>query len=562
MRNNPLVPAFYYYKFAEAISAPYTSLSAYTAGAIDSQGNIIKPESSIDSFEYFVIKLKKIFEQLPYGTTKASLASYIPALQMFSEEVERFGITKTQFNFFVEGMFAVETNGTHSYFELLEDMGSANMGGPASSPAYNTGSVSGMDAPMQSGVAKRKSVLGFENSCEMFDVCPEDYEGMKSAKAWRHVPDSESKAYLQRYQRRNGAGKMAVRNSDTGEIHFLSLKPQSFVEEYGIDRLDILKENKVKDYTDTSSDPETNVATLTDNQEKKLGRGATPIEVTQKNVDDTIQSTLERLHQERGAAGKAEKSVTLQDTLRSIEPIFKTARSGSSGEERAADVLGLLKHLGSRPPSTNDPYDSARGIYNPESEDILDIIYRDTKTPTASAKIPTKDLSIEFPKVEGVPAPEAARHFRKSGNYRDYHRIRTDIITPFINRPEIRTALGDAFMRIHQGKQERISDPTKILLPGKLSVGLVKGPGKEPIDVDMADFSKDIESSEWRFAAKKGGGKVPSYTPEVTGGKYSAYRGYKPNTNFVLDDSVLRGNIGPQTNKLVQDYLAKFVNRS
>ena len=44
MRNNPLVPAFYYYKFAEAISAPYTSLSAYTAGAIDSQGNIIKPE--------------------------------------------------------------------------------------------------------------------------------------------------------------------------------------------------------------------------------------------------------------------------------------------------------------------------------------------------------------------------------------------------------------------------------------------------------------------------------------------------------------------------------------
>jgi len=244
MRNNPLVPAFYYYKFAEAISAPYTSLSAYTAGAIDSQGNIIKPESSIDSFEYFVIKLKKIFEQLPYGTTKASLSSYIPALQMFSEKVEKFGITKTQFHFFVEGMFARETNGTHSYFELLEDMGSANMGGPASSPAYNTGSVSGMDAPMQTGVAKRKSVLGFENSCEMFDVCPEDYEGMKSAKAWRHVPDSESKTYLQRYQRRNGARKMAVRNADTGEIYFLSLKPQSFVEEYRIESLNILNEEK------------------------------------------------------------------------------------------------------------------------------------------------------------------------------------------------------------------------------------------------------------------------------------------------------------------------------
>ena len=212
--------------------------------------------------------------------------------------------------------------------------------------------------------------------------------------------------------------------------------------------------------------------------------------------------------------------------------------------------MGLLKQLGSRPPSTNDPYDSARGIYNPESEDILDIIYRDTKTPTSSAKIVTKNLPIEFPKVEGVPAPEAARHFRKSGNYRDYTRIRTDIITPYINRPEIRTALGDAYMQIHQGKQERLSDPTKILLPGKLSVGLVKGLGK------------DIESSEWRFTVKKGGGKVPSYTPEVTGGKYSAYRGYEPNKNFVLDDSILRGNIGPQTNKLIQDYFAKFVNRS
>jgi hypothetical protein len=242
MRPDPLVPAFYYYKFADAISAPYTSLSAYSAGAIDSSGNIIKPESSIDPFEYFVIKLKRIFEQLPYGTTKASLASYIPALQLFSEEAQDYGMQTEHFNYFVEGMVACESNGELSYLELIEDMGSGNLGGPATST--NTGGVSGYDPPMQKGVMKRKSILGFENSCEMFDVCPDHYEGIKSAKAWRHVPDSESKSYLQRYQRRNGKGKMAIRNSDTGEVHFISMKPQSFMEEYGLEGLDILNEKK------------------------------------------------------------------------------------------------------------------------------------------------------------------------------------------------------------------------------------------------------------------------------------------------------------------------------
>jgi hypothetical protein len=248
MRSDPLVPAFYYYKFADAISAPYTSLSAYSSGVIDSSGHIIKPESSIDPFEYFVIKLKKIFEQLPYGTTKASLASYIPALQMFSEEAQDYGMESEHFNYFVEGMVASESNGELSYLELVEEMGSANLGGPATS--NNTGGVSGYDPPMQKGVMKRKSILGFENSCEMFDVCPDDYEGIKSAKAWRHVPESESKSYLQRYQRRNGKGKMAIRNSDTGEVHFISMKPQSFMEEYGLEGLDILNE----DYDDFDDD--------------------------------------------------------------------------------------------------------------------------------------------------------------------------------------------------------------------------------------------------------------------------------------------------------------------
>lgn len=241
---NPLVPSFYYYKFAEAISSPFTSLNAFTAGAIDAQGNILKPESSIDPFEYFVIKLKKIFDQLPYGTTKASLSTYIPALRTFTEEAEKFGITKEQFSFFVEGVFTRETNGHVSYFLLNEEMGSANLGGPATSSGYNTGGVSGIDRPMSSGVARRKSVLGFEDSCEMFDVCPEDYIGFSSADAWAKVPDSESKKYIQRYQRSNPNKKMAIRNSDSGEIYFLKLKPRNLVEEYGLDGLKILNEKQ------------------------------------------------------------------------------------------------------------------------------------------------------------------------------------------------------------------------------------------------------------------------------------------------------------------------------
>jgi len=60
MNTPQYIPSFYFYKFAQGISAPYTELAAYSAGAIDSSGNVLKAESSIDSFEYLIIKLKKI----------------------------------------------------------------------------------------------------------------------------------------------------------------------------------------------------------------------------------------------------------------------------------------------------------------------------------------------------------------------------------------------------------------------------------------------------------------------------------------------------------------------
>ena len=60
LSGSSYIPPFYFYQFADAISAPYTALKAYQSGIIDSNGNILKPESSLDPFEYLVIKLKQI----------------------------------------------------------------------------------------------------------------------------------------------------------------------------------------------------------------------------------------------------------------------------------------------------------------------------------------------------------------------------------------------------------------------------------------------------------------------------------------------------------------------
>lgn len=242
--NSNLVPAFLMTNFAKDISSSYTDLQAYRSGAIDANGNLLKPESSIDPYEYFVIKIKRIFDELPPGITKARLSSYLPALMAFSEEVESHGISKEQFNFFVEGYVALQSDCDVSYLALLEDMGSANLGGPASSPTQNTGGVSGIDLPMRGGVQKRKSVLGFEDSCHVFDVCPDDYKTISSAKSWRDVPENETRKYLQRYQRRNSKGNFGIRNTENGDLHWVAFGPKSIIEQFNLDNLKILNEKQ------------------------------------------------------------------------------------------------------------------------------------------------------------------------------------------------------------------------------------------------------------------------------------------------------------------------------
>lgn len=245
MRPSNLVPSFYFYKLADALSGPYTALSAYSAGVIDAQGNILKPESSIDAFEYLVIKLKKIIDQLPYGMTKAQLGNYLSSIQYFSEAFEEFEITQEQFHCMMEGFVCQATNNEVSYLELLEDMSvGAGGGAPGSlgTPVANSQGpgVAGYDPKLGMPMQRRKQPKYFDN-CEVFEVCPEEFIQFKAAKQWKDIPEGENKNYIQRFQRRNKNTKVAVKSlnplNGENEMHWISYPAHNFMESTDIKSL-------------------------------------------------------------------------------------------------------------------------------------------------------------------------------------------------------------------------------------------------------------------------------------------------------------------------------------
>ena len=131
MANLSYIPSFYFYRFADAVSGPYTALNAYSSGIIDRNGNIKGNESSIDPFEYFVIKLKRIFDQLPPGTTKYKLQNLMGTLQVFNEEFDLPEISKEQLNSLIESHIMINAEDGVSYLNLLEDMSTGSAGGGA-----------------------------------------------------------------------------------------------------------------------------------------------------------------------------------------------------------------------------------------------------------------------------------------------------------------------------------------------------------------------------------------------------------------------------------------------
>lgn len=242
MLNSQFVSSFSISSLAQALSAPYTSFSAYSSGLIDSKGNILKPEGNFNSFEYFVIKLKKIFEELPTSSTKIRLQNYSTAYQLFTENVQKFGINKDEYLFFIEGCLVANS--------LTEDMTTGSAPGTLGVPTQtnNIGGVQGFEPRL--GEIPQTAL----DNLHMFDVSPEEFESFKKAKRWKDIAGTPTKKYLQRYQRKNINGKMALRGLDKNgkqQIHFINLKPLSLAEEYD---LNFLLETKKQMITRTIDD--------------------------------------------------------------------------------------------------------------------------------------------------------------------------------------------------------------------------------------------------------------------------------------------------------------------
>ena len=270
------IPSFYFYKFANSLSAPYTDMVAYRSGIIDASGNLIGNESSIDPFEYFIIKLKKIFEQLPPGVTRYKTGNLFGVMELFSEEAKNFGLSEFDFEILMEAELLCASGGEFGYYDLKEEMttGSAagSLGVPSDSPSTNKGSVSGFD-PKLGSVMTRAEPVNMLSAVEMFTLPSTEYKMFKAAKSYPRTPTGN---YLRRFGYRNNQSKIAIRDDETGEIHWLPApNKKTFVEEFKLGNLKILNEDDsdlVQDVLDIADDIEPTDDALKSAFEKAMDR--------------------------------------------------------------------------------------------------------------------------------------------------------------------------------------------------------------------------------------------------------------------------------------------------
>jgi hypothetical protein len=546
MNTPQYIPSFYFYKFAQGISAPYTELAAYSAGAIDSSGNVLKAESSIDSFEYLIIKLKKIFEQLPAGLTKAQLTNYLSTLQLFSESVQAYDISDAQFAGLVEGYIALNKNPNTSYIALCEDMGVGGGGGGAGTigtpvASNNQGGVGGFD-PVMAPMQRRKPPVGLDN-CEMFDVCPEEMRQFKGAKAWKHLPASETKTYLQRYQARNPKGKIALRSidADTGaqDIHWINYPTKSFAEEYHLGFLDILNEKntgEVEEYQDSEEDDEVNVATARNSAETP----APPLDISAKELKltadiaqtryqegrnkdrESAQSTRARRQakkvaqaQQKGkqrtinykeipdkdiqlGAVSGEKyglGVALERSIARIPELLK--RGGSRAADMVAQWHGSTRRYADRSVTSREPIDFVElpsieeiEAFGNSDTSLEDMIKRyDAKTTKATSPLKLdpelfKDVVHDgqqgFPRIDGEYAHKAQANAKATGNVAEEERIRKNIIGPFIQNKQVQEILQNTYRTNLTQKQQDTNS----------QIVLATRPGQELIPIGEPELNK------------------------------------------------------------------------
>jgi hypothetical protein len=549
MNTPQYIPSFYFYKFAQEISEPFTSLQAYQAGAIDEHGNILKAESSIDPLEYLVIKLKKIFAELPSGMTKAKLNNYLSTLQLFGEEVQQIGITEGEYMGLVEGHIALYVNQNLSYIELCEDMSGGGMASAGTSPGYNTGSVSGFDPELVSGIQRRKPLLkGLEN-CEMYDVCPEEMGHFKAAKAWKHVPNSETKTYLQRAQSRN-AKKIAVRsvNPDTGEqdVHWINYPTKSFAEEYHLGFLDLLNEKntgEVEEYQDSEEDDEVNVATARNSEETpapQLDISAKELKITSEIAQDKYEEG--RIKDRQSAQSKRATQQKRKESKINYKEIPETdiqlgAVSGEkyglgvalersiaripgllkSGGSRAADMVaqwhGSTRRYAERKISAKEPIDfvelpsiediEAFGKSDTSWEDMIGKYDAKTTKATSPLKLDPelfKDIVHDgqegFPRIDGEYAHKVQARAKAAGNVAEEERIRKSIIDPFVQSKQVQERLQNIY-RTHLTQKQQASNS---------QIVLATRPGQALIPIGEPELSKVFRKG-LRTRLSRGGGQ-------------------------------------------------------
>ena len=453
------IPSFFFYKFAQTLADPYTSFEAYRAGNIDANGNITGNESNIDPFEYFVIKLKKILEELPPGSTKYKTNNLFGVLQLFSEHAENFGITNEDFQILVEAELMAK--------ELTEDMttgGAAGaLGTPAEAPGANKGNVSGYD-PVMGSMATRSGPVNMFASVEMFNIPTSEYKLFKLDKGY---PKTATGNYVRRYGQRNSNQKLAVRDEDSGEIYWLPApNKKTFVETYNLKNLKLLDESVVGDYTDSVKDDEINVATRTNAQEIKpleiSGKELkTTAEIVRQRYEDEKQKEDERRKQPYLKAGSAEKYAAGTELEKSIPTALEIMkRLGNRGAEIAQKWHGQFRHSAEKEISTHGEPDyyglgNLEGLEDLENpEDIIKAF--DAKNIKARGQVnidPTeffKDTEVGgvkgFPTVSGTPAHIARALAAKAGDTREAARIRSDVLTPFYSDPGVQDQLRTHYM--------------------------------------------------------------------------------------------------------------------
>ena len=428
MRSPSYIPSFYFYKFANAVSMPYTNLKAYESGAIDESGNILTTEGSIDDFEYFVIKLKKIFDDLPPGITKSRLRSYSGIMQLFAEEVETIGITQEQLIGLFEAHVTFNSNNTLSAIELFEEMATGAMstgsspgeiGTPAEAPGANKGNVSGYD-PIMMALDSRSGPVNMFQGIEMFNLTPQQYKIYKDSKAWRHIPDDETKRYLQRLQRRNKGMKIGVRDEESGEVFFLPHKEKSFMEEFNLEGLSIL--NETRDFRDLDA---------IESELKKL-KFYEPVDINKKVMTDILRQANDNVENamktpgrntgiKRGRLGNvtAERAAQTQAVLGSSFELYNLGTSPNPSHRRAASIAaGGMKATGLRDPASTDEYDLVVLGTDPEDSSPT-IILADNKTERGTVPTTMKKIDLDtigFPRLRGTDVFSAYEQAREAGD--------------------------------------------------------------------------------------------------------------------------------------------------